>query len=66
MCSHQPRCPSADSPARCAAQTAVAHHEQGWALLCNGVIVFDDSGELLPDGRTVAPQTFSIQPPVAA
>jgi hypothetical protein len=24
-------------------------------MLCNGVIVFDDTGELLPDGRTVAP-----------
>ena len=24
-------------------------------MLCNGVIVFDDGGELLPDGRAVAP-----------
>jgi hypothetical protein len=24
-------------------------------LLCNGTIVFDDTGELLPDGRAVAP-----------
>jgi hypothetical protein len=24
---------------------------QGWSLLCNGVILFDDGGELLPDGR---------------
>lgn len=24
-------------------------------LLCNGAIVFDDSGELLPDGSVVAP-----------
>jgi len=31
------------------------HPEQGWVLLCNGVVVFDDSGELLPDGRAVAP-----------
>jgi uncharacterized protein DUF5999 len=23
--------------------------------LCNGVIVFDDTGEILPDGRVVAP-----------
>lgn len=29
------------------------HPEQGWTLLCNGVIVFDDTGELLPDGRAV-------------
>ncbi|MGE6735906.1 DUF5999 family protein [Streptomyces sp. NPDC059900] len=24
------------------------------SLLCNGTIVFDDTGELLPDGRVVA------------
>jgi len=28
---------------------------QGWSLLCNGVILFDDGGELLPDGRGVTP-----------
>jgi len=28
--------------------------EQGWSLLCNGVVVFDDAGALLPDGHTVA------------
>ena len=26
---------------------------QGWSLLCNGVIVFDDTGKLLPDGRAI-------------
>jgi hypothetical protein len=26
------------------------HPEQGWSLLCNGVIVFDDLGEILPAG----------------
>jgi len=31
------------------------HPEQGWSLLCNGVVLFDDTGELLPDGRTVPP-----------
>ncbi|NYH41097.1 hypothetical protein HNR22_000824 [Micromonospora jinlongensis] len=29
--------------------------EQGWSLLCNGVIVFEDTGELLPDGSSIAP-----------
>jgi hypothetical protein len=28
---------------------------QGWSLLCNRVIVFDDGGKLLPDGRAVTP-----------
>ncbi|PRX41358.1 hypothetical protein B0I32_1773 [Nonomuraea fuscirosea] len=23
-------------------------------MLCNGVVVFDDNGELLPDGRSVS------------
>jgi len=32
-----------------------AHPEQGWNLLCNGVVTFDDTGDLLPDGRVVAP-----------
>jgi hypothetical protein len=31
------------------------HPEQGWSLLCNGVVLFDDNGELLPDGRPLAP-----------
>ena len=38
-----------------AAHTVACHPEQGWSLLCNGVIVFEDTGELLPDGRTIAP-----------
>lgn len=52
MCSHQPSCPSSD---RQGAHVVAAHPEQGWSLLCDGAIVFDDSGELLPDGRVVAP-----------
>jgi hypothetical protein len=55
MCSHRPTCPSADQPDRGAAHTLAAHPEQGWSLLCNGVIVFDDSGELLPNGGVVPP-----------
>jgi hypothetical protein len=34
----------------------LAHHpEQGWSLLCNGVLLFEDTGELLPDGQIIAP-----------
>ena len=29
--------------------------EQGWSLLCNGVIMFEDTGEILPDGSCVSP-----------
>jgi hypothetical protein len=70
MCSHRPQCPSADSADRGAAHTVSAHPEQGWSLLCNGVVVFDDLGSLLPDGRTVVPAVSSRIPaartPVAA
>jgi hypothetical protein len=50
MCQHQPQCPPAESPARQLARSVAAHPEQGWSLLCNGVVVFDDLGELLPHG----------------
>ena len=55
MCSHLPACPSADRPDRDAARTVASHPEQGWSLLCNGVIVFDDLGEILPGGRGIPP-----------
>ena len=48
MCPHRPACPPADRPDRGAARTVASHPEQGWSLLCNGVIVFDDLGEILP------------------
>jgi hypothetical protein len=55
MCHHHPSCPSASAADHRAALIVSAHPEQGWNLLCNGVVVFDDEGELLPDGRPVAP-----------
>ena len=55
MCPHRPPCPPADRADRNAARTIASHPEQGWSLLCNGVILFDDDGQLLPDGRPVAP-----------
>ena len=55
MCQHQPACPQADATDREAARVVASHPEQGWSLLCNGVILFDDTGELLPDGGTVEP-----------
>ena len=66
MCSHQPPCPTADSLGHNAARTVAAHPEQGWSLLCNGVIVFDDSGELLPDGHAVAPPAHVVSYILAA
>jgi hypothetical protein len=55
MCRHLPPCPSADAADRDAAVAVASHPEQGWNLLCNGVLVFDDTGELLPDGSVIAP-----------
>jgi hypothetical protein len=55
VCLHQPRCPDARAPDRVAAQPLARHPEQGWSLLCNGLVLFDDGGQLLPDGRAVFP-----------
>jgi Family of unknown function (DUF5999) len=55
VCTHQPPCPPADSLEREAARTVACHPEQGWSLLCNGVVVFEDTGELLPDGGVIDP-----------
>ena len=67
MCPHQPTCPPADRPDRAAARTIAFHPEQGWSLLCNGIILFEDTGELLPGGRAVPPcQPARIRRSVAA
>jgi Family of unknown function (DUF5999) len=55
MCPHTPRCPEPSAPDREAAHTIVSHPEQGWSLLCNGIVIFEDTGELLPDGALIAP-----------
>jgi hypothetical protein len=51
ICRHTPACPSADAIDRDAAHVVSSHPEQGWSLLCNGVVVFEDFGEILPDGH---------------
>ena len=66
MCPHQPPCPPADGPGRDAARAIARHPGQGWSLLCNGVIVFDDTGQLLPDGRAVPPRRPIPTPYLAA
>ena len=54
MCAHVPHCPPADADERDLAVVLHDHPEQGWSLLCNGVVLFDDDGELLPDGQVIA------------
>jgi Family of unknown function (DUF5999) len=55
-CGHRPCCPAASAPDRDAALVVSSHPEQGWSLLCNGVVSFDDAGDLLPDGQAIPPQ----------
>ena len=38
---------------RDAAAVVASHPEQGWSLLCNGIVLFEDCGEILPDGRCI-------------
>ena len=55
MCPHSPPCPASSAPDHAAAHTVANHTEQGWSLLCNGVVLFEDTGELLPGGKLIAP-----------
>ncbi|HWL35212.1 MAG TPA: DUF5999 family protein [Frankiaceae bacterium] len=52
MCPHNPKCPPCDASDHDAARVVASHPEQGWSLLCNGVVVFEDYGEILPDGTS--------------
>ena len=65
-CQHVPHCPTWDAPDHAAARVVAAHPEQGWSKLCNGVIVFSDTGEILPSQVSVPPHRPSIHPPLQA
>jgi hypothetical protein len=67
MCPHTPQCPEPSGPDREAARTIISHPEQGWSLLCNGIVIFEDTGELLPGGDAIAPHrpTDLVTPAVA-
>jgi hypothetical protein len=65
MCHHPIPCPDATSEARDLAAVVSSHPEQGWNLLCNGVVLFDDDGELLPDGRAVPDHHTWLAPELA-
>jgi hypothetical protein len=61
MCDHQPPCPSGTDLDGLHAQIVTGRPEQGWYLLCNGVVLFDDGGALLADRRAVAPMTAGLR-----
>jgi hypothetical protein len=56
ICHHDPPCPAADAVDHTAARMVATHPDQGWSLLCSGFIVFNDTGEFLPDGTPIAPR----------
>ncbi|MDJ0383164.1 DUF5999 family protein [Streptomyces sp. G-G2] len=53
LCRHSPPCPGVEDSSRGEARIVSAHPEQGWNLLCNGVLTFEDNGQLLPDGKVI-------------
>ncbi|MEV7595764.1 DUF5999 family protein [Kitasatospora sp. NPDC089797] len=55
-CGHRPVCPAAEAADFHAAVAVTSRPEQGWSLLCNGVVLFSDTGAAMPDGRVIAPQ----------
>ena len=65
---HSPPCPDVSAPDREAAHTAISHPGQGWSLLCNGIVIFEDTGELLPvrhDHRARPADRPDLRPPGA-
>lgn len=48
-CTHIPLCPAADATDHDAAKVIAHDYTAGYSILCNGVVVFDDTGELVPD-----------------
>jgi anti-sigma regulatory factor (Ser/Thr protein kinase) len=62
-CQHAPPCPPAHAPDRAAARIITGHPEQGWNLLCNAIVLFDDTGMLLPDGTAIEPHRTAGRTP---
>ena len=58
MCVYTTPCPAATSDARDLAAVVSTHPEQGCSLLCNGVVLFDDDGQLLPGGTVIRPAAW--------
>lgn len=48
-CPHVPPCPAATAVDHDAARVVLHDYVAGFSLLCSGVILFEDTGELIPD-----------------
>ncbi|MBT2507008.1 hypothetical protein J7I98_14140 [Streptomyces sp. ISL-98] len=57
MCQHKPECPGARCPDGQAARSVAGHPEQGWCVNC--IVLFEDTGQILPDGRIIGPQRLA-------
>jgi Family of unknown function (DUF5999) len=55
-CPHTPPCPAADAPDAQAAHIAVDRYDQGWALLCNGLVLTDHVPLTTPTGLELRAQ----------
>ncbi|MFF8432840.1 DUF5999 family protein [Streptomyces bacillaris] len=60
-----PRCPSADSPDRVAARVVGRDDGVGSTWLCNGVVLFEDTGGLLPGGEVIEPHRLAYTGPAS-
>ncbi|MFF3359110.1 DUF5999 family protein [Streptomyces sp. NPDC002917] len=56
LCEHSTPCPPANAADHLAASVLVGHAGADWSVLCNGVILFEDTGYLLPTGGVVGPR----------
>jgi hypothetical protein len=54
MCEHIPCCPAAESTRPCGAHVTASQPDQGWCPFCNGIVLFDDGGAILPGGLVLA------------
>ncbi|MFJ8769543.1 DUF5999 family protein [Streptomyces clavifer] len=50
-----PPCPPATASDGEAARVVTGGETQGWNRLCNGIVRFEDTGAILPDGRVLTP-----------
>lgn len=55
VCVHPQECPPAHAPDRAAAHIRTDFPDIGCRMLCNGVLSFDDTGALAPDGSVDPP-----------
>ena len=55
MCTHTPTCPPATAPDAAAARIVSEHlQDSGYALLCNGCVLLEGDGVLVPEQRPSA------------